>query len=216
MFKKVLLSLIAILVVASSAAYFRYYEREHLHFSPAEIKLKWSAASPDISKLQTGDLIFRHGRGAISNCLMEMNLSDKKYSHSGIIHIENGNVSVYHAIGGEENVSNKLQKDSLERFCNASDIHSFGIYRLDLTPEQKEEEDSLAASYYNSGLEFDLDFYLATDDKMYCTEFVYKIINKVTDIQNYLPLSTFSGKTFIACDNLYLNEHSQLIYSYNY
>jgi hypothetical protein len=123
---------------------------------------------------------------------------------------------VYHSIGGEENVSNKLRKDLLEDFCNPSTVHSFGIYRLDLTQQQLLELDSIVRSAYNSGLEFDTKFDFSTDDKMYCSEFVYKTIMKVVRQRNYLPVSAVSEIKYVSCDDLYMNPHSSYIYSYNY
>lgn len=200
----------------TSYGYFHFYEKEHVGLSEEVIREKWSRAKPDISGLRSGDLIFRHGRGAISNMLMAMSQRESKYSHAGIIHKENEKVFVYHAIGGEENISNKLRKDPLEVFCNPNDVHAFGIYRLDLDAGQLLELDSLAEMYYTSGLEFDTKFDLSTDAKMYCSEFVYKLISRVAHNENYLSLSAVSGMKYVACDNLYLNTHSRFIYSYNY
>lgn len=216
MIKKLIISILVVFAGISSYAYFHFYERGHLGLAPEVVQQKWRAAKPDASTLRSGDLIFRHGRGAISNMLMTFSRKDPKYSHSGIVSIENKKVFVYHAIGGEENVSNKLRKDPLMVFCNPNDVHSFGIYRLDLNSFQLQEMDSMAKSYYKLGLEFDTKFDLATDEKMYCSEFVYKMIMGVARNGNYLSLSAVSGMKFIACDGLYLNAHSQSIYSYIY
>ncbi len=185
-------------------------------FQQSVILEKWNHAKPDLSSLHTGDLIFRHGRGAISNMLMAFSQRQATYSHTGIIHLENKKVLVYHAIGGEENLTNKLRKDPIEVFCNPDDVHSFGIYRLDLTENQLAKVDSIAGNYFKSGLEFDTKFDFSTNEKMYCSEFVYKVITKVADNENYLSLSTVSGQNYVACDDLYLNAHSRFIYSYNY
>ena len=216
MIKKILLVVFILLAAVSGFAYFKYYENDHVGLSREVILQKWNLAKPDLSNLRTGDLIFRHGRGAISNMLMGFSQHEAKYSHSGIISIQNNKVYVYHAIGGEENISNKLRKDPIEVFCNPNDVHSFGIYRLDFNNEQFQEMDSIAGNYYKSGLEFDTKFDFSTDDKMYCSEFVYKVITRVARNENYLSLSAVSGMKYVACDNLYLNAHCRYIYSYNY
>ncbi|CAN5352852.1 hypothetical protein BH11BAC1_BH11BAC1_05260 [soil metagenome] len=193
-----------------------YFESEHLSLSANENTSRWSIAKPDITKLKAGDLIFRHGRGFISNALMSLGQREKKYSHSGIISIENGRVLVYHAIGGEENISNKLRKDPLSVFCEPADVHAFGIYRTDLNEKQIDAVMSLVSTYFQRGLEFDTKFDLATDDKMYCTELIYKVFLGALGKQNYISLSTITGKEYIACDDLYFNSHCQPIYSYQY
>jgi hypothetical protein len=209
----------AFLILAFAATAFSsrcLFENEHLALSLKENQLRWQTARPDIRLLKSGDLIFRHGRGFTSNALMAFGQREKKYSHAGIISIEDGKAYVFHAIGGEENISNKLRKDPLQIFCNPADIHAFGIYRTDLNSAQINSVLSTASEYYKQGLEFDTKFDLQSDNKMYCTEFVYKVFCRSLGDQNYISLSAFSGKQYIACDDLYCNRHCKPIYAYQY
>lgn len=205
-----------LLTCFSGYAYIRFHKPARSGLSNETLLKKWLQEKPDHLILQTGDLIFRHGRGAISNALKQFSRRETKYSHAGIISIESDQVFVYHAIGGEENRSNKLRKDPIELFCSPKQAHEFGIYRLDLDTQLFCKMDSLAKSCYQQGLEFDPKFNMNTDDKMYCSEFVYKVIAKTTGIENYLPLSMCSGVSYVACDDLYYNAHCLLIYSYHY
>ncbi len=216
MIKKIFISFFIVLAGASCFAYFHFHEKEHLHLPKEVVLRKWNKAKPDFSTLHTGDLIFRHSRGIISNMLISFSQHEKKYSHVGFISIENNKAYVYHSIGGEENVSNKLRRDPLELFCNPSTVHSFGIYRLDLNEDQFLDLDSCVKEAYRKGLEFDTKFDFASDSKMYCTEFVYKTITKVVHRRNYLALSAVSEIKYVSCDDLYLNPHSRYVYSYNY
>lgn len=147
---------------------------------------------------------------------MSLGQKEKKYSHAGIISVESGNVFVYHALGGEENISNKLRKDKLELFCQPADVHGFGIYRTDLTAEEIRTVLALAEKYYRAGLEFDTKFDLATDEKMYCTEFVYKVFAAALGEENYISLSRSAGKTYVSCDDIYSNTHCTSVYAYQY
>jgi hypothetical protein len=166
--------------------------------------------------LQSGDLIFRHGKGFISDAFRRFSLKDKKYSHAGIIAIENEQVFVYHAIGGEENVSNKLKKNTLSEFCAPDNAQSFGVYRYILSETEKTELMRLSRLYYRQGLEFDLSFDLKTDDKMYCSEFIYKMLTKVKSNKFFLPLSEVNGLKYVAIDDLYMNSGCEAVYSFNY
>jgi hypothetical protein len=167
---------------------------------------------PD-SLFKSGDLIFRDGRGFISNAFRKLSRTDPRYSHAGIIHRENEKIFVYHLIGGEENKNSRMRKDLLADFCNPFQANSFGVYRSDLDGSKV---DSLATNLYHKGIIFDADFDLSTDDKMYCTELVFKILTKVSAKENYLPLTVLSGIKYEACDNIYLSPHSKKIYSLNY
>ncbi len=214
--KKILLLLLITCLVVSGFTARSLFEKEHLQLSSKENESRWLKAKPDVSQLKTGDLIFRHGRGFISNALMRLGQREKKYSHAGIVSVENGKVFVYHAIGGEENPSNKLRKDALDVFCNPADVHAFGIYRTDLNEKQISSILALADNYFKNKLEFDTKFDLNTDDKMYCTEFVYKVFKQALGKQDFISLTTFSGKEYIACDDLYFNSHCHSVYNYQY
>lgn len=214
MLRRVWLLILTALFIGSSFAGFHI--KDHANNSIEERKGRWQQAAPDISKLRTGDLIFRHSRGFISEALMSFNQKEKKYSHAGIIKIEDGTVYVYHSIAGEENKSNKLRKELLDSFCDPGNVFSFSIYRSQLSDEQRKAVASLADFYFKSGLQFDTDFSLASDDKMYCTEFVYKTFSKVLARNDYFTTSNFSDINYIACDDLYLNSRCSIIYSYQY
>lgn len=207
---------LVLLTGLTSAFYIRNYEKNKIVLSSEELNAKWNLAQPDIKLFKTGDLILRHGRGFISNAFMSLSFKEKKYSHSGIVHIENGKVYVYHAIGGEENVDNKMRKDLLKDFCDPQYVHAFGVYRYDLNEGQLKQYDSLATDYYSKGLQFDTKLDLATDDVMYCSELIYKMLQKVTGDKDYVSVSDVKGYKYIAIDNLYLNRHCSSVYEYSY
>jgi hypothetical protein len=214
--KKYVIILLILIGSGSVEAYFHFHKKDRAGFTFNEINAKWKSAKPSYRLLHSGDLIFRHGRGAISDAFAFFSRRESKYSHAGIIHVENEKVYVIHAIGGEENPANKLRKDPLEVFCNPNNVTAFGIYHLDLNSAQLQKIDSIGLLEFKNGLEFDTKFDLQTDDKMYCTEFVYKAIGQVTRHDKYLSLSKVSGFTYVACDDLYLNSHAIPVYSYNY
>jgi len=166
---------------------------------------------PD-SLFHSGDLIFRDGRGFISSAFRKLSLTDPHYSHAGIIHRENGKIFVYHLIGGEGQ-QNKMRKDLLENFCSSLQANSFAIYRSDQNGEQI---DSLAKYFFSKEIEFDSGFSLMTNDKMYCTELLYKILVKVSGQDNFLSLTTLSGIKYVSCDNIYLSPHMKKIYAIDY
>jgi len=203
-------------IAATAFSSRRFFESDRLKISSYELLNQWKKAKPAYSSLKSGDIIFRHGRGFISNTLMSLGQREKKYSHAGIVSVENGNVYVYHAIGGEQNISNKLRRDKLEDFCSPQDIHAFGIYRSDFNPEQIQQVLAKVYDYYKNELQFDTKFDLTTNDKMYCTEMIYKIFIGVAGEGNYISLSAVGNKKYVACDDIYLNSHFQKIYSYTY
>ncbi len=177
---------------------------------------KWKKVPLDLDSLQSGDLVLRHGKGFISDLLIAFNNEEKKYSHSGLIHREGKKLFVYNSIGGESRESNKMLKERFEIFVHPDIAFDFGIFRYDMPENQLISLDSLLGAYFQSGLEFDMDFDMYSEDKMYCSEMIYKAILLVTKDKNYLPLSRIQGKPYVAIDDLYLNSHCKQILEYNY
>ncbi len=171
---------------------------------------------PKTLKLQSGDLIFREGKGFISEALKQFNRKDPRFTHGGIVHIENGEVYVYHCVGGEGNPDNRMKKEGLKRFCSPQFAKSYGIFRPEISQEQLGAIDSLAGHFFQLGIEFDTHFDLSSDDKMYCTEMIYKVFKEVLRENNFVHLTIISGNEYVSCDNIFLHPQIQELYSYAY
>lgn len=184
--------------------------------SGEKTRKKWTEVPFDENILRTGDLIVRHGKGFVSECMLKFNNCEEKYSHSGIIHREGNKVYVYNSIGGESRENNKMLMEALDKFVHPDIAFNFGIYRYDLDSVHITTLDSLLGSYYKTGLEFDLDFDMYSEEKMYCSEMIYKSMIFVSKDKNYLPLSRVDGKPYVAIDDLYLNSHCKHILEYTY
>ncbi|MEO9003333.1 MAG: YiiX/YebB-like N1pC/P60 family cysteine hydrolase [Ginsengibacter sp.] len=151
--------------------------------------------------VQPGDLVLRSGRDYTSEVMRKLSRHDKTYSHCGIASIENDSVFVYHSIGGEWNPDQKLRRDLFAVFCNPYENRGFGIYRYSLNKKQKAKVLQNVHQFYKDKVMFDMQFNLDTDDRMYCSEFVYKAIKPVHDLKT----TTINHITFVAIDNLFLD-----------
>lgn len=56
-----------------------------------------------------------------------------------------------------------------------------------------------------------MDFDWQSNDRMYCSEMIYKTITSATGDERYIPLSKGYGRTFCGIDDLYRNGHAQHI-----
>jgi hypothetical protein len=147
----------------------------------------------------------------ISNAFRLASIKKPLYSHAGIVHQQGGHFYVIHLIdGGESN--GKIQMQPIEQFCSKSECFSFGIYRTEI---KDSEIDKNALLLLRSGIHFDSRFELSTNDKMYCTEMIYKTLQKSSPDFS-LPLTTVSGQTYVACDDLFLAKGNQLIFNHTY
>jgi Permuted papain-like amidase enzyme, YaeF/YiiX, C92 family len=202
--------------------WFAIYTANNVDFNPypkwlnEKHQKQWEAVGLDESQLQEGDLVLRHARGFVSDAILSFSTNDPQYSHSGIVRKIKGKTYVYHASGGEENMSNSMKCDELALYCHPAAIFKFGVFHFDLPDHQRAKFISILDEWYKQGVEFDFDFDMYTDDKMYCSEMIYKALTLATNDKNYIPLSRVIDKPYVAIDNLYLNDHCNLIFDFNY
>lgn len=118
-------------------------------------------------QLRNGDLIFIVNPGGQGKAIQLATHS--KYTHIGIIFIENGQPVVYHAV-------EPVSKNTLEEFIKMSADGSYEIKRL------KDQSLLTAANLKamlkqaNQQLGIHYDIYFGWDDsRLYCSEFVWKL-----------------------------------------
>jgi hypothetical protein len=185
--------------------------------------------------VREGDLVTRLNTDPSSQYLKNFNRHDKKFSHAGIVLFENGKPCVYHIINGEENPDEKIKKDSLKGFCDPRKNFAFGIFRYKIKPTEIEKLKKLIRQWYKQGIQFDSTFNLKTDDRMYCSEMIYKALARVTNkrivfettrpsfteakfLSLYMqcPFSYISHLEIVCIDNLYSNRFCRLVKEYDY
>ncbi|MFM7078262.1 MAG: hypothetical protein ACKOYC_00575, partial [Bacteroidota bacterium] len=124
---------------------------------------------------------------------------------------------VYHMIDESGNRVGKsdLQKEPLDDFCSNQKNHGFSVYRLpkwdpDFDNALKSELRDLA----NRNVRFDDHFNLETNQKMYCTELVYKLLLMPNDL--HIKPSNSPNGPYIGLDDLYLCTDAELITATNF
>lgn len=154
---------------------------------------------------KNGDVIVRSGTDEVSRTARSFNRKDKTYSHCGVIQVENDTVFVYHALGGTYNPSQKLLRQPLEVFCDPGEVDRIAVFRYSLNEEESNRLDAWVRNRYEAGLLFDMYFNFYTDDRMYCSEFVFKALNTAKNgaLLRLLPANTYP--VYVSIDDLYLN-----------
>ena len=126
------------------------------------------------SGLQNGDLIFRRGKSPESYAVL-VSGPQCRFSHVGIICIENGKPLVIHAVPGENKKGpDFIKKEKISEFLAPKKASGYAVYRSDFPAEMNKLAAQKARQYYQNKLSFDNQYDLNSDDKMYCTELVLK------------------------------------------
>ena len=124
--------------------------------------------------IKNGDILCRLGEKIWSPIIKELSPNDKRYSHLGIIRIENNNIYVIHSEALANDKLNFVKKTLLSDFL--SKAQSVGIYRLINIEGEKISDMSINYIGYPFDWQFDMD----DDSKLYCTELLYVLLKDLS------------------------------------
>ena len=93
----------------------------------------------------------------------------------------------------------------MEDFAEPYNNKGIGIYRFGVADSTKRNFALVARNFFDSGIIFDMDFDLQTDDRMYCAEFVCKSLVKASGDQLAFPHSHIKQFEFIGVDDIFLH-----------
>ena len=125
------------------------------------------------SIVRDGDVICRLGDRLWSLYFKDVSPADKRYSHMGIIRINNGVITVIHAEGDTGHGRDFVNEVPLEDFIKTA--RAIGVYRIKDTDGK--ELSNLALEYL--GIPFDWQFNMFDDSKLYCTELLYVLLQRI-------------------------------------
>jgi hypothetical protein len=167
--------------------------------------------------LQTGDLIFRNGKGFISDMLRNTSQRERSYSHVGILVWENQVPMVYHMIEDANNhaLDSDLHKEPFAEFCTDRENNRIAVYRfLQMDASKEAPLRSDLKRIEAAGTKFDDQFRLDSDHSLYCTELVFKTLFKILDV--HVNPSKAPNGYYIGLDDLYLCKDASLIAKTNF
>ena len=131
------------------------------------------------TKLKTGDIIFITNPGGQGKAIQLATKS--KYTHVGIVFVENGIVYVYHAI-------EPVTKSTFKDFLKLSADNKFVAMRLKdqtiLNTIASEKMRQMAISILNKHYDIYFDW---NDNEWYCSEFVWKLYNRNYNVEIGAP-----------------------------
>jgi hypothetical protein len=154
---------------------------------------------------QSGDLATRMGSDVTSLMLAQLNPVDGKYSHCGIVCIENDTPFVYHCLGGEFNPDQKMRRDPLWLFAHPADNKRLGLYRPAMQALQLKRVLDSVTAWHQAQLPFDMNFDLNTREALYCTEMATNAYEAGWRGERVITRHAVSGKKYIPVDALFLN-----------
>lgn len=127
------------------------------------------------SDFESGDLVFRMGRGLFSDIFSSFGTNHPRYSHVGIVIVEADACQVVHTEASELTGKGNARIESMAVFLGPDRAAYGAVFRVrNMAAEQRRKVVASAASYVRRQIPFDIDFNLESEDKLYCTELVWR------------------------------------------
>ena len=189
-----------------------YLGISYLHFKSGTI----SADNLPTELLCEGDLIFRQGKSMESYAVYLVDPA-KRFSHAGIILFQEEIPYVVHVVpGGQDPRGDAVRLETARSFLSGDKASSFAIYRPQVNESDRHTVAVAALSYYRSGFLFDHDYDLGTEEKLYCTELIYKAFRDASVMLDDIHLTTVDlgvvRKKILLPGNLIQNSSFQMIF----
>ena len=199
--------------------------------SDSLLEKRWEVIKVVAGSIHEGDLVLRCGNDLISESLSDFSQKEKLYSHSGVAMMDNGTMYIYSNMAGDINPDEIIRRDLVDSFITPVHNIAIGVYRYDLTSTELEKLKNIVHTHYMNKLQFDMNFDLLTDDKMYCAEMIAKSVEQATAKRITFSKSLITAglkekyikkllakkvvpsakvaeqREYLALDNLYMNPH---------
>lgn len=158
---------------------------------------------------ESGDLVFRYSDDFWSNLAAKMSPQDQRFSHVGILIVEHDRIEVIHADGNPIESTPSLARQPIKKWLAGSE--RVGLFRIQLNKPTRNKIAEAANRLFKQKIAFDTQFDLSTDDKLYCTELVVKVVSSVLQDSHETPVrfnqqAFIDGREYIPVDSLYMND----------
>jgi uncharacterized membrane protein YhiD involved in acid resistance len=165
-----------------------------------------------IKGIQTGDLILRRGRDQVSDFFARLNTRNQTYSHCGLAVQTDSGVYVYHIMATLNHIEGQILCEPIDSFIDSKINSRWAIIRYNLDSIKQSHLLAKVQDYITQKITFDQQFNLQSDDKMYCSEMLYKAFLFASKDAQIIPITiAHSGKKYIAIDNLFEHKHCKTI-----
>lgn len=179
--KKILFYLVMLFLLGfiSYKAFF-YFDRKSEQAEIAKNEAVTRLSKEEMAQIQEGDFILRRGFGFFSNYIsQELNDSLIDVTHAGIITKKNDTLFVIHSLSSDVTDVDGLQIQPLKDFLRYSYPYKIIITRLkNANLETGNKITFLAQNYLDNKIPFDHKGNYDDDSELFCTEMIWKILEK--------------------------------------
>lgn len=114
------------------------------------------------------------------------NIFTKEITHVGLGLVTNGTLYIYNVSSDKKEKNSSLIVEKIADFKNVNDIFFMGIWQYKCSKQSILKVRNEIAKIKKHDISFDRKFVLRDDNQLYCSEFVYKVISCLKEL-NFKP-----------------------------
>lgn len=167
----------------------------------------------ETSLLCEGDIILRRGFGIFSDLVSKhLNDSTIDVTHAGILTYTQDKWHVIHSLSSDVNPTDGMQIQTLDKFLKYSQPGKIIISRIkDHTPEKGTQITTFAKGYLKRKIPFDHKGDFENDNELYCTELIWRILEKDLEILELPQENTSRKYLYHTMNGLYDSNYFDII-----
>lgn len=192
---------------------FFYFDKKSEEKAIKIHKNKTRLSQDEINLLEEGDFILRRGFGFFSDFVAKrLNDSDIDVTHAGILICHQNQWHVIHALSSDVTPIDGMQMQTLNTFLNHSQPGKIIVTRTkNTTPETSIEIIEKAIYYLDKKIPFDHHGNFEDDDKLYCTELIWRILEKDLNLLSLPKSEEARKKLFYTMNAMYDEQYFDII-----
>lgn len=212
---KKFLFILFMLFLFSTTAYkvFFYFDKKSEEKEVQKHEKITRLIAEEIVLIQEGDIILRRGFGFFSD-LVSTHLNDSiiDVTHAGILTFANDKWHVIHSLSSDVNPTDGMQIQTLDKFLKYSQPGKIIISRIkDYTPEKGMQITTFAKDYLLRKVPFDHKGDFENDNELYCTELIWRILEKDLKILDLPQENTSRKYLYHTMNGLYDSNYFDII-----
>ncbi len=164
-----------------------------------------------IAAAAPGDVLFKSDAGGFwGNAARAFSAGDDRFGHVGIIvKTSAGALSVVHAGGDPVSREGRVRADPIDAFL--AGVETAALYRPDADPRGLARMIAYAQATAARGAPFDRQFSLTSEDRLYCTELVWRALAAAGAGDAAAQKSVRAGRIYISLEDLQTSPALRLI-----
>ena len=168
-----------------------------------------SSARQAEDQFLAGDLLFRRGTGIAAEFARNFSTGERRFSHVGILAERDGDLVVVHSIYDQEAMRDGVVSDPIEVFLDGTS--DWGLYRIGVSRDRRQSVADAALIILDRAVPFDNQFSLGSEDRLYCTELVWRIVNDVVGFEMIQSSTIANDAQVVAISDVYQNQQIRLL-----